>query len=397
MTAHRLAARAAPLGARRVAVRRPRPRPPALTYEEPPTAGKVEEVLKEAAIPFRRCAGTGIVADLGPEVNRTALRGDMDALPLEEKNGFEHRSTVPGRMHACGHDGHTTILLGTALALASVRDRLRSGVRLVFQPAEEGGAGAKRMADEGALDGVTRIFGVHNWPVFPVGTVGVRPGPMMAAAALFEMKVLGKGGHGSQPQEAKDPILAASQVVTLAQALVSRETHPLKPAVVTFGTIHGGTATNIIPDDVALSGTIRTLDDAQADALGARLEEVARGVCAAFGLRLEYRYHRYYPVTSNHPADAALVAEVGEELFGKGAVSAEHLPTMGAEDFSFFLQRVPGAYFFLGGKGEGRTNSMCHSADYDFNDDLILPGVRMYLRLLERTGGALLADDVPRG
>lgn len=185
----------------------------------------------------------------------------------------------------------------------------------------------------------------------------------------------------------------AAQIVTLAQSLVSRETHPLKPAVVTFGTIHGGTATNIIPDAVSLSGTIRTLDDAQADRLGARLEEMARGVAGASGLGIEYAYRRYYPVTSNHAEDAALVAEVGEELFGKGAVSDAHLPTMGAEDFSFFLQERPGAYFFLGGAAEGRTNSMCHSTTYDFNDDLILPGVRMYLRLLEGTTGTLLRSS----
>ena len=213
----------------------------------------------------------------------------------------------------------------------------------------------------------------------------------MAAAALIEMKVLGKGGHGSQPQDAKDPILAAAQVVTAAQALVSRETHPLRPAVVSFCTIHGGTATNIIPDSVSLSGTIRTLDDAQADRLGARLEELARAVAGATGCGIECRYERYYPVTSNHAAEAALVAETAEELFGKGSVTAEGLPAMGAEDFSFFLQERPGAYFFLGAGAPGRTNSMCHSTTYDFNDDLILPGIRMYLRLVERTTGSILA------
>ncbi|MCK6482007.1 MAG: amidohydrolase [Planctomycetes bacterium] len=383
MNDHPLDALVRPHLDRLVAFRRDLHRHPELKYEEHRTAGKVEEALKAAGYETRRCAGTGVIADAGPPGPRTALRGDMDALPLEERNGFDHRSTVPGRMHACGHDGHTTILLGTALALASRGGTLRRGVRFLFQPAEEGGAGAKRMVEEGALDGVERIFGMHNWPIFPVGTVGVRPGPMMAAAALFEMKVVGRGGHGSQPQEAKDPILAAAQVVTLAQALVSRETHPLKPAVVTFGTIHGGTATNIIPDFVTLSGTIRTLDDAQADRLGARVEEVARGVCGAFGLSVEFRYHRYYPVTSNHPEEAALVARVGEELFGKGAVSGEQLPTMGAEDFSYFLQKVPGAYYFLGGSAPGRTNAMCHSTEYDFNDDLLLPAIRMYLRLVE--------------
>jgi amidohydrolase len=386
---HRLDALAKPHLDRLVAFRRDLHRHPELKYEEHRTSGKVEEALRAAGYETRRLAGTGIVADTGtgPAV---ALRGDMDALPLREENGFDHRSTVEGRMHACGHDGHTTILLGTALALSAAKRNITGNVRLLFQPAEEGGGGARKMREEGALEGVTRVFGVHNWPVFPVGTVGVRAGAMMAAAALFEMKVVGKGGHGSQPQEAKDPILTAAHIVSQAQSLVSRETHPLKPAVVTFGTVHGGTATNIIPDFVTLSGTIRTFDDAQEDRLGARLEEMARAICAASGLTLEYRYERYYPVTSNHAAEAALVREVGEEMFGKGSVSEEHLPTMGAEDFSFLLQERPGAYFFLGGAAPGRTNSMCHSTTYDFNDDLILPGIRMYLGIVERTLGCRL-------
>ena len=390
MTDHRLDALVRPHLDRLVEFRRDLHRHPELKYEEQRTAGMVEEALRAAGFSTRRMAGTGVVADTGTG-EAVALRGDMDALPLQEVNDFAHRSTVEGRMHACGHDGHTTILLGTALALAASRPRLRGTVRLLFQPAEEGGAGALKMREEGALDGVARLFGVHNWPVFPVGTVGVRAGPMMAAAALFEMKVVGKGGHGSQPQEAKDPILAAAHIVAMAQSLVSRETHPLKPAVVTFGTVHGGTATNIIPDAVALSGTIRTFDDAQEDRIGARLEEMARGVAAAAGCALEYRYQRYYPVTSNHAAEAALVREVGEELFGPGSVSEEQLPTMGAEDFSYFLQERPGAYFFLGGGAPGRTNSMCHSTTYDFNDDLLLPAIRVYLRIVERTLGCVLA------
>ena len=393
MPDHRLDVLVRPHLDRLVAFRKDLHRHPELKYEEHRTAGKVEEALRSIGLATRRMAGTGVVADMGSGAGKAgavALRGDMDALPLQEGNDVPHRSTVDGRMHACGHDGHTSILLGTALALAGAGERLRGGVRLLFQPAEEGGAGAKRMRDEGALEGVSRVFGVHNWPVFPVGTVGVRAGPMMAAAALFEMKVLGKGGHGSQPQEAKDPILAAAHVVSQAQSLVSRETHPLHPAVVTFGTVHGGTATNIIPDSVTLSGTIRTFDDAQEDRIGERLGEMARAICSASGLGLEYRYHRYYPVTRNHAADAALVKEVGEELFGPGSVSEEELPTMGAEDFSHFLQEMPGAYFFLGGAGPGRTNSMCHSTTYDFNDDLLLPGVRMYLRLVERTLGCTI-------
>ena len=384
MPAHRLDALVAPHLDRLVAFRRDLHRHPELRFEEHRTSAKVAEALAAAGYATRRWAGTGLTADTGtgPAV---LLRGDMDAVPLSEANLFEHRSTVEGRMHACGHDGHTTILLATALALAAARDRLRGNVRLCFQPAEEGGAGAKRMLDEGALEGVKRVFGVHNWPSVPVGKVAVKAGPVLAASALFEMKVVGKGGHGSQPQDARDPVLAAAHVVAQAQSLVSRECHPLHPSVVSFCTIHGGTAVNIIPDSVSLSGTIRTLDDAEADRLGRRLREMASAVASAASLSVEYRYERYYPVTSNHAAEAALVAETADELFGPGSATAEGLPLMGAEDFSFFLQKVPGAYFFLGGAADGRTNSMCHSTDYDFNDDLILPGARMYLRLVERT------------
>jgi hippurate hydrolase len=212
----------------------------------------------------------------------------------------------------------------------------------------------------------------------------------MAASALFELTVVGVGGHGSQPQEAKDPVLAAAHVITALQTLVSRETHPLRPAVVSVCTVHGGTAVNIIPDRVTLSGTLRTFDDAQADHLGERVREIAAAVAGAWGCTVEYRYHRYYPVTSNHAAEAALVAEVAEELHGPGAVRAEELPTMGAEDFSFLLQERPGAYFFVGGGAEGRSNATCHSPLYDFNDDLLLVGPRMYLRIVERMTGSSL-------
>ncbi|MHC4821876.1 MAG: M20 metallopeptidase family protein [Planctomycetota bacterium] len=389
MNDHPLDALVTPHLERLVAFRHDLHRHPELRYQEERTAGKVEEALHGSGYSTRRMAGTGVVADTG-EGPAVALRGDMDALPLQELNEFEHRSTIDGRMHACGHDGHTTILLGTALVLAAARERLQGNVRFLFQPAEEGGGGAAKMRDEGALEGVDRVFGIHNWPRIPLGKVGVRSGPMMAAAALFKVRVIGKGGHGSQPQDAKDPVLAAAQIVTLAQSLVARESHPLHPAVLSVCTIHGGTATNIIPDDVEFSGTIRTLDDDQADMLGRRLKELAEGVASASGLSIEYEYERYYPVTRNHDEETTLVKEIAGEVFGEDAVTDEGLPTMGAEDFSFFLQQRPGAYWFLGGGGDGRTNSMCHSSDYDFNDDLILPGVRMYLRLVERTTGSTL-------
>ncbi len=390
MSEHRLDALVLPHLGRLVEFRRDLHRHPELRFEEVRTAARVEEALRGAGYATRRLAGTGVVADTGTG-DAVLLRGDMDALPLEEANDLPWRSGRPGLMHACGHDGHTTILLATALALAAARERLTGNVRLMFQPGEEGGAGAKRMIDEGLLEGVTRVFGVHNWPRVPLGKVGVRAGPMMAASALFELRVVGVGGHGSQPQLAKDPILAAAHVVTHLQSLVARESHPLAPAVVSVCTVHGGTAVNIIPDAVSLSGTIRTLDDGQADDLGRRVGEVAAAVAAASGCRTEYRYERYYPVTSNHAAEAALVAETADELFGPGSATAEELPAMGAEDFSFVLQERPGAYFFLGGAEDGRSNAMCHSTSYEFNDALILRGARMYLRLVERTLGCTLA------
>ena len=369
-----------------VELRRDFHRHPELSHQEFRTSDKVSEHLTGLGLQPRRAATTGVIVDIGhgPAV---ALRADMDALPIEEQGDREYRSTHPGVMHACGHDGHTTILLGVASALASVAERLdESGrrVRLLFQPAEEGGGGAERMIEEGALDGVEAVFGLHNWPVMPFGVVGIRPGPLMAASGLFKIEVSGRGGHASQPQNADDAVLAAAQIVCHLQALVARETDPREPVVVSVCTIHGGSAPNVLPDNVDITGTIRALQDEQIDRLGARLEAKASAVASASGCRAACVVRHQYPALVNHEAETQLVTEVVEEVLGPGTTTSAGLPALGAEDFSYYLKERPGAFLFLGAKkGDGDIVPI-HSSAYDFNDDLILPAGRIFLGIVER-------------
>ena len=390
MPDHRLDALVTPHLEKLVAVRRDIHAHPELGYEEHRTTELLERELGALGFAPKRPVETGLIADTG-EGPAVALRADLDALPLSEQTGAEHASTVDGKMHACGHDGHATILLGTAMALAPLRDKLPGNVRFLFQPAEEGQAGAKAMIEGGALEGVERIFGIHNWPLLPLDKLAVKPGPLMASASSFHVTIRGRGGHGSMPWDAKDPILPACHFVTQLQSIVSRETPHAKPATVSACLVQGGTAINIIPEQARVAGTVRTFDDAQTAAIGEAIARIADGVASAGGCTAETEFQSYYPVTVNHEAEAALVAEVGAELFGEGAVTDEGLPMGGAEDFSFYLQQRPGAFFFLGGGVEGGRNAPCHSAYYDFNDDLILRGVRTYLRIVERTLGCELA------
>ena len=390
MSSHRLDTLVTPHLERLVAIRRDIHAHPELGYEEHRTADLLERELRGLGFEPRRPIETGLVADTGSGP-ALALRSDLDALPLTEKTGAAHASQHEGRMHACGHDGHAAILLGTAMALSAVRDRLPSNVRLLFQPAEEGLAGAAKMIEAGALDGVSRIFGLHNWPLLPLGRLAVKAGPLMASASSFRVTIRGRGGHGSQPWEAKDPVVPACHFVTQLQSIVSRDTDHAKPATVSACQIHGGTAINIIPDEVSISGTVRTFDDAQTAAIGESIARIASAAASAGGCTAETEFRSYYPVTVNHAEEAALVAEVGAELFGEANVTSAGLPMAGAEDFSFYLQQRPGAYFFLGGGVEGQENAPCHSTRYDFNDELILRGVRTYLRLVERSLGCELA------
>jgi hippurate hydrolase len=292
----------------------------------------------------------------------------------------------------CGHDGHIAMLVGAAHILTRVEDRIPGTARLLLQPAEEGPGGAPAMIREGALDAVDEVYGLHNWPDAPLGTLRTISGPCMAHVTNFHLAVHGKGGHASQPQEAVDPVLVAAHLVTALQSIVSRNVHYLQRAVVSVTMIHGGEVHNVIPDAVQLTGTIRVLDDALYDLVERRIRDLAGQTAAAFGARAECAFERMYPVLMNHPAETAHVERVGRAVFGEGKVSSEELPMLGAEDFAYFTRERPGCYFFLGSGEPGRTNAICHATNFDFNDNLIEPGITMWVRLVEDRLGTRLFD-----
>jgi len=363
---------------------------PELCYQERRTQALLKERLRALGLRPRAAADTGLVADTRPELPPAlALRADMDGLPLSEETGLPWASCHKGRMHACGHDGHMAILMGTSLALA--RAQAPVNVRLLFQPAEEGEAGAMAMIRDGALDGVEEIYGLHNWPDLPLGQAAVTDGAVMAACVLFTVDFEGQGGHGSQPQSVRDPIVAAAQFVTGAQNVVARHVHPREAVVISFGSIHGGTTGNIIPDRVRLEGTMRCMSEEVALLAEQRLRAIAESAGAMLGVRAKLDWRPIYPVTRNHPPCARRVRRALRELPGLDESAEDPFPCMGAEDFSFYLQRVPGAFFFLGsGRAEG-PNPGVHAATYDFNDDAIVMGVRVFLHLVEQVAGLRLA------
>ena len=361
---------------------------PELAWQEHGTQHVLRTQLEGLGLAPRVIAGTGLVVDTRPDLPvALALRADMDALPMAEETGLAYSSNNAGCMHACGHDGHMAMVVGVARAL--VRAGVAVNVRLFFQPAEEGGLGAERMIREGVLEGVPEVYGLHNWPQLITGTAAVTQGPVMAGSRLFEASFIGQGGHGSQPQVVRDPIVAASQFVLAAQTVVSRMVHPLEPAVVSFGSIQGGTKGNIIPDQVTLQGTLRTLDDALMERIMERLAALARGSAEPHGVQAEIGFHAVYPATVNGALGAQRVQRAIH------AVALPHtgtspFPCMGAEDFSLYLLERPGAFFFLGSGGSDACGPGVHSAGYDF-DDLALPvGVRLFLHLVEQVGGISL-------
>lgn len=324
--------------------------------------------------------GSGVVGVLrGRPGNRAvALRADMDALPIEEITGAPWASENPGAMHACGHDGHTATLLAAARSLAS--DRNFSGtVIFVFQPAEEGGAGARAMIDDGLFDRfpVDEIYGIHNLPGLPVGRFAVKPGAIMASTDRFYIDVLGRGGHAARPHETIDPILIGAQLVTALQSIVSRNTDPLASGVVSVTTFHAGNTDNVIPQSARLSGTVRALDGKVREQLEASVNRIATAVATTFGAEARVTYERGYPVTVNHGAAAARVGDVVEGLLGSSAIDRAAPPLMAAEDFSYYLERVPGAYFFM---GNGPSAGLHHPA-YDFADEAIAPGAAVWAAL----------------
>lgn len=347
---------------------------PETAFEEVRTADLIAAALSERprlAI-HRGLGGTGVVATLrggdGPVVG---LRADMDALHLHEANTFAHASTHPGRMHGCGHDGHTAMLLGAALHLADA-EPLPGTVRFIFQPAEENEGGAARMVEEGLFDQLPcdMIFGLHNWPGLPAGQIAVRPGPIMAAFDVFEIELIGKGAHAAMPHLGLDPMVVAAQIITGLQTLVSRRIDPLDAAVVSVTRIEGGHTWNVIPERITLQGTARSLRPEVQAALPGQMRQLIQGIAAAHGIEATLRYEARYPATVNAEIPAAIAARAAASVLGEGAVVTDRAPSMGAEDFAFMLQARPGCYIWLGaGEGPG-----LHHPAYDFNDDLLPVG-----------------------
>lgn len=360
---------------------------PELAYEEHRTAGLVADRLHRFGVEVHRgLAGTGVVGVLrgrGDSQRAVGLRADMDALEMPELNDFAHASRHEGKMHACGHDGHTTMLLGAARYLAETRN-FDGTVLFIFQPAEEGRAGARAMIDDGLFDRFPcdRVFAVHNWPEMPAGTAGVHAGPVMASADRFELTVHGKGGHAAIHHNTVDPLPIAAQIIQAAQTLVSRQTSPLDSAVISFTRMHAGTTFNVIPDTARLGGTVRALRAETRDRLERSLIQLANGVAASCGASLTMDYQRSYPATVNHAAEAELAARAIGAVVGAERVARDPPPSMGAEDFAFMLQARPGAYIWLG-QGHGPDTPMVHSSRYDFDDALLPVGASYWATLTE--------------
>ena len=359
---------------------------PELLYDVHRTAGIVAEKLKgfgcdEVATGLGQ---TGVVAVIRGRTNASGrvigLRADMDALPIEEATNLPYASKAPGKMHACGHDGHTAMLLGAAKYLAETRHFDGTAV-VIFQPAEEGGGGGNAMVKDGLMErfGIQEVYGMHNWPGLPVGHFAMRAGPIMAAADRFTVTIEGKGGHGAYPQDCIDPIVAAAHVITALQTVASRSVDPLQSLVVSVCTVKAGEAFNVIPQTASLLGTVRTLSPEVRDLAETRIRAIIDNVCAAFGARAQVDYSRGYPVTVNDAARTEFVASVAKDVAGESAVDTTIRPEMGAEDFSFMLEKRPGAYVFL---GNGDTAGVHHPA-YDFNDETAPYGASLWAKIIE--------------
>jgi len=360
---------------------------PELKFEENRTADLVAAKLEEFGIEIHRgLAKTGVVGTIsngdGPSIG---LRADMDALPLEEKNTFKHASSNPGKMHACGHDGHTAMLLGAAKHLSSSKN-FKGTVNFIFQPAEEGGGGGELMIKEGLFEmfPIDSVYGLHNWPGMPAGIFGVGSGPIMASVDTFDLTINGRGGHAAMPDQCIDPIVIASQVVTALQTIPSRNTHPVDSVVISVTQIHAGDAYNVIPDSVQMHGTVRTFQPETQKEIPSSMLRVAEGVCAAYGGTCELNYMSGYPATINSVAETEISAKAVVDLLGEENIIRNPTPSMGGEDFSYMLEARPGCYVWLGiGPGKGEGGCMLHSSRYDFNDDVLPIGASYWVKLVE--------------
>ncbi|MBA9031896.1 M20 aminoacylase family protein [Rhizobium leguminosarum] len=333
-------------------------------------------------------AGTGIVATLrrGEGKKRIGIRADMDALPIEEATGLSYASSNPGVMHACGHDGHTSILLAAARYLAE-SGNFSGTLRLIFQPAEEIGAGARKMISEGLFERfpVDAVFGLHNWPGVPAGQFGFVSGPAMASVDQAVIKIIGKGGHGAEPHHAVDPVLASASFITALQSVVSRNVDPQEMAVVTVGSIHAGSASNVIPESVEMKLTMRAFSETVRQLLRERIPALARAQAESFGAEADVNYRLGFPALINHAAETAFARDVADDALGPAAIEKDFRPRTASEDFAFMLQANPGSYVFVG----NGDSAPLHSAHYNFNDAIIAPAARYWVRLAE----TFLTDD----
>ena len=364
-------------GGKITTLRRDIHREPELGFDTEKTAEKVLDALKGLPLEIQTgVAQNGVVALLrGAEPGPTVvLRADMDALPIQEETGLPFASEEDGKMHACGHDGHTSMLVGAAHVLSEMQEELEGNVKLVFQPAEEGGRGGGRvMIEEGILEDVSYVFALHLWPLLPHGTVAAKAGPMMAASDRFVLKVRGHGGHAAMPHLTADAAVISAHVVVALQTLVAREVNPVKPAVLTLGKIEAGSAFNVIPEEAEIAGTVRTLDPDLRQILPERIEDLARGLVRGMRGDAELDYEFCYPVTRNDPQMSELALETARGLFGEEAVVEVDHPSMGAEDFAFFLEKLPGAYVWLGCRDEEHTSSV-HTSTFGFDEDILPKG-----------------------
>ena len=358
---------------------------PETAFQEKRTSDIVAARLEEFGIDFHRgLATTGVVGTLttgeGPCI---ALRADMDALDVQELNDIDHKSTYPGKMHACGHDGHTTMLLGAARYLAETKN-FKGTVRFIFQPAEENEGGGRVMVEEGLFDKfpVEAVYGMHNWPGQNVGTFAVSEGPLMAAYDVFELTVTGKGCHGGMPHMGIDPVPVAAQIVSALQTITSRATDPQDAAVVSVTQIHAGHAWNVIPDDVVMRGTTRAFTPQVQDTLEPAIRRIAGGICQAHDCQLAMMYERRYPPTINEATTTKAALRAAIDVVGQGNIITNPTPSMGAEDFAFMLREKPGCYVWLG-NGPGEGGCVLHNPGYDFNDEALTIGASYWARLVE--------------
>ncbi|NNE20981.1 MAG: amidohydrolase [Rhizobiales bacterium] len=359
---------------------------PELLFEVHRTAGIVADKLRAFGIDevVTGIAKTGVVGVIHGNTNDSGkvigLRADMDALPIQEIRDLEHKSGTDGAMHACGHDGHTSMLLGAAKYLAETRNFDGTAI-VIFQPAEEGGGGGRVMVDEGMMDRfkIQQVFGMHNMPGLPVGQFAIRPGGLMASADFFDIQIEGKGGHAARPQGCIDPAIVVAQVVQAFQSIVSRNTDPVESLVISVTQIHMGDTNNVIPQTATMTGTVRTLKPDVRDLAEARMKAVCENIGAAFDARVTLDYRRLYPVTVNHAAETAFAAGIARQIVGDDNVDDDAPPVMGGEDFSFMLEARPGAFIFV---GQGDTAGL-HHPEYDFNDEIIPIGCSYWARLVE--------------